>query len=528
MDFRSSAEDIAEIEKNAVEYKPAKGEAYKVERLIEISPQEILDMGYEEAINQYNRIEKIISASSMDVSLMGTGVHAEAPAEELPAAEASPEAQNAAAQMRSISAASARETEILTKPKEEKPALAAPKISMPPIAIPGAAPRKAPPEATPQEEAPPAAPEEETTPLSQAARKRLLKEEIPAQEKEEEILPEAPARMIEKMPPAPPRESVPPAPREKPGAPLPEIRMPAALSESPEKSAAETISRIEQQLQAQLAPSSGKAAGSGKKVDTEGAKKRMMELTRELFRERSFDRREEIKKEIVLLKNMIADAGVAHKAGAGAPAAGAFLTSLKGSQDYDFSSAKKTIQEIFEQNLKSLSSQMDMQAALEKKAEGVESFERNAVSLEQKLITILEKYQIFLTAKHNAELSMLSAKGISSPESEKMREGLRERYAHEFASIKHTIGEEIHSKVQNAKETLTEPAGDPKARAVAQVNRASEEELLNMLQSGDPRQYEKYARGELTRADALTSARRRMAAQAGLDEDTINKHFGGK
>ncbi len=529
MDFRSSVEDIASIEKNAAEYKPAKGEAYVAERQIEMSPQEILDMGYDEAINQYGRIEKIISASSMDVGLMGTGVQAEAPSGELPQAETTPESVNAAAQMRSISAASARESEILTKPKEEKPAISLPQM------LPGqkpAAPQASTHKALPAEEFA-AFPEEEkaTAPAPPAASqlmRRKMPREAPEEERKEEALPEAPSPIIEKMPPAPPREFVPPAPREKQGAPLPEIQMPALLSESPERSAEATINRLEQQFQAQFAPSAGKAAGAGKKVDAEGAKKRMMELTRELFRERSFDRREEIKKEIVLLKNMIADAGVAPKAGSGAPAAGAFLTALKGSQDYEFSAAKKSIQESFDQNLKSLTSQMEMQIALEKKAEAVDSFEKNAVSLEQRLITILEKYQIFLTAKHNAELSALFAKGLSSAESEKMRETLRDRYAHEFASIKHTIGEEVHSKTQNAKEMLTEPAGDPKARAIAQVNRATEEELLNLLQSGDPRQYEKYARGELTRAEALTSARRRMAAQAGLDEDTINKHFGGK
>ena len=539
MDFRSSVEDIAAIEKNAAEYKPAKGEAYKAERQIEMSPQEILDMGYDEAINQYGRIEKIISASSMDVGLIGTGMRAEAPSGEVPQAETTPEGENAAAQMRSISAASARESEILTKPKEERPAIS---LQGQKPAAPQAPAQKAQPAggaaaAFPEEEKAPAAPVSPVSapsPSSQLMRRKMPREEAPSEEKEmqkkEEFLPEAPAPIIEKMPPAPPREFVPPAPREKPGAPLPEIAMPPILSESPERSADATINRLEQQFQAQFAPSAGKAAGAGKKVDTEGAKKRMMELTRELFRERSFDRREEIKKEIVLLKNMIADAGVAPKsgAGAGAPAAGAFLTALKGSQDYEFSAAKKSVQESFESNLKALTSQMEMQVALEKKAEAVDSFERNAVSLEQRLITILEKYQIFLTAKHNAELSALSAKGLSSADSEKMRETLRDRYAHEFASIKHTIGEEIHSKVQNSKETLTESAGDPKARGIAQVNRATEEELLNLLQSGDPRQYEKYARGELSRAEALASARRRMAAQAGLDEDTINTHFGGK
>lgn len=527
MDFRSSSEDISEIEKNAVEYKPAKGESYKAERLIEISPQEILDMGYDEAINQYNRIEKIISAaSSMDALIGGAGARAEAA--EAPQVELTPEAQAAAAQMRSISAASAHETEMLAKPKEEKPAIAAPKIQMPAISIPGAAPKVQLP--APPVEAAPELPahEEEPTPLSPAARKRLLREEIPEEGgKKEEILPEAPAPIIEKMPPAPPREIVPPAPREKPGAPLPELPLPAILSESPEKGAEATISRLEKQFQAQFAPAAGKAAG--KKVDTEGAKKRMMELTRELFRERSFDRREEIKKEIVLLKNMISEAGApSAKAGAGAPEAGAFLTALKGSQDYEFSSAKKTIEELFGQNMKLISSQADTKAALGDRAGAASYLETNSVLLEQRLITLIEKYQIFLTAKHNAELSALSSRGLSTAESEKLRGALRDRYAHDFSSIKHEIGEEIHSKVQNAKEALTEPAGDPKARAIAQVSRASEEELLNLLQSMDPRSYEKYARGELSRGEALASARRKMASQAGLDEDTINKHFGGK
>ncbi|MEM4272097.1 MAG: hypothetical protein QXH30_00760 [Candidatus Bilamarchaeaceae archaeon] len=520
MDFRSSAQEIAEIEKNAAEYRPARGEAYKAERAIDISPPEILGMDYEEAVSQYNRIEKIISTAAMDIGLIGAEMRPEAPPEETAPAELSPEAQRAADRMRSISAESARETEILSRPEEEKPAIPVPPMFPPPRPMAPPAPLEA--ARLPEEKAPPAAP-----PLKKPKRPA----EAPPAEKEmaaEELLPQPPPPPIEKMPPLPPRKEARPLPREE-AAPFPEVEPPAALSEPPEKKAAETISRIELQLGAQLAQRPGKAAiAAGPKVDTEGAKKRMMELTRELFRERSFDRREEIKKEIVLLKNMISGERAPSKAPAKAPpAAGAFLAALKASQQYDISAAKKAIEEALEQNMKALSSQMEVEAALEKREEGVELFEKNAVLLEQKLLSMIEKYQVFLTAKHNAELSMLSAKGLSSPDSEKMREGLRESYAHEFASIKHAVGEEIHSRVQGAKEALAGQPGDPKARAIAQVSGASEEELLNLLQSRDHRTYERYARGELTRAEALTSARKRMAIEAGLDEDTINKHFGG-
>ena len=141
---------------------------------------------------------------------------------------------------------------------------------------------------------------------------------------------------------------------------------------------------------------------------------------------------------------------------------------------------------------------------------------------------IIERYQNYLTAKHSAELAKLKARGQSTPESETLKGTLKDFYSHDFSSLKNSIGEEIHSQLETKRAVLFEGAGDPDAMKLSQVASTSEESLFNLLQAKDSRTYDKYARGEIERSEALRIARKLMAKETGLDEDTINKRFGGK
>lgn len=523
MDFRSAAEEISRVEKGATEYEPPKGKTYRAERIVEFSPSEILDMEYGSAVAQYGRLEKILSASSMDVGLMGTGIKAEE-APPLPAEPSTAESEKVSEEMRKISASSARESEALFLPEVKEAAQKAM-----PKAAPLASAQAPKPSVEKEEELPlefgeapqaqaPAAPKKGI-----GAAKPAEKKAAPPEEKEEEelFLPPPPP---EKMAPAPPellRPRVPSAPAEREISE--EVSPPPMISESPEKSAHETFTRIEQQFQAQVS-GTGKAQ---KKVDVEGAKKRMMELTRELFKERSFDRREEIKKEIVMLKNLVAESREKGAGAASAPA-GALFSAVRNDQDYEVSSAKKFLEELFSQRSKELSAAMREQMELKGREQAVEEYSRKMVTLEQKLTEIIDKYSVFLAAKHSFELSELASTGQFVNEAEKEKAEIKENYPHEFSVLKQRIGDEIHSSMGAAKDMLVEPTGDPKERALAHVRGAEDEDLLNFFQAKDPRTYDKYARGELNRAETLVLARRKMAQDLGLDEDTINKYFGVK
>ncbi|MBD3398463.1 hypothetical protein GF412_04530 [Candidatus Micrarchaeota archaeon] len=549
MDFRDAISEVSRVEDSASEYSPAKIKEKKVKRSLELSPPDIHEMDYVDIINQYNRMDKIIKASRMDIGMFGAEkVEPAEPATPAPT-HVQKEASEVEKEMKKISVESAREAAKVPAPAPEAEAAEEPGEAPPEPKVPSPAElerRKA-------EEAAARLPELPETPKMQ----ETLPPEPEEKEKEAELevppLPEKkPPEAEEKIKPSPepklrpaPEKKIMPVP-EKPEEPLPaeepapyepakeeivsgppetegpvlDVVQPKALSKSPIKEAEKSLNRLEAQLGAQM---TGKKT---KKVDVEDTKKRMLELTRELFKERSQDRRAEIKKEIVTLKELLKGKG--GKAEAGGLPKGALFTALSNEQKLELKEAKSRIQSIYEKNAKQALSAFEAQRAVKHRGPALEAFSKNMVELEHALMEIIEKYHTFLTAKHSAELAKLKAKGQSTPDSEKLRSSLKDEYSHDFSALKNSIGEAIHSQIETKRELLLEKAGDPKAMKLAQVAGASDEALFNLLQAKDSRTYNKYARGEIERSEALLTARKLMAKESGLDEDTINKRFGRK
>ena len=513
MDFRSATEEVSNVEKNAIPYTPPKIGKYTAERMLELSPPDISGMEYADAVNLYKRMEKILSASRIELGMSGE----EAPEARAPSKASLVTAREARAveeEMKKISTESAKEAEkISALPSIQETIEEAP-------APPAPAEEEAPEEvvSVPAHEEPEIFPEEEEKELPLPSTEEE-KKPVPAPRE----APPLPQKAGEGIAIPPQQPAAPPAPalKKATGAPPLGIPLPAMLEASPLKKAEETVSRIEAQLGAQM---TGKTT---KKVDVGDTKKRMIELTRELFKERSMDRRAEIKKEIVMLKSLIAE-GTGGKAESGGLPKGALCTALLAEQQYELRDAMGKLQDAYETKRKELAAEMDAHRAVHHREPAFESFSKSMVELEHRLTEIADKYQAFLIAKHSAELAKLKSRGQETPESEALRQSLRDSYSHEFSSLKASIGERIHSQLETTREILFESAGDLAAGKVSQAANAPEEELFNLLQAKDSRTYDKYARGEVARADAVLAARRIMAKELGVDEDTINKRFGGK
>lgn len=540
MDFRTAIDEVSRVEKSAGEYVPPKIGKMEVERSLELSPPDIHEMEYPDIINQYTRMEKILRASRMDAGMFGEQ-NAPSPEPTKPAPKSvQKEAKEIEKEMKKISVEGKKEAEVpllspeeLKLPEEVEPLVPSPaelerakaaevaahppEISKPTeiqetILTPPKKEKERIPVSKPKGEI---SPEGEITPIPEKELAPIPDEEIaPVPEVITELPKPEPAPVLEPI-----REEIISGPQEA-EAPALSIVFPAVLSESPLKKAEETITRLETQLGGQM---TGKTT---KKVDVEDTKKRMMELTRELFKERSMNRRAEIKKEIVTLKGLLKGKG--GKAAAGGLPKGSLYTALKNEQEMEVKGAKNRVQSIYEENLKSLLSAMEAQRAVEHREPAFETFSKNMVHLEHTLIEIMGKYQNYLTAKHNAELAKLKVKGQSTPESETLKTTLKDLYTHNFSSLKNSIGEDIHSQIETKRAVLFDDAGAPQAMKISQVANTPEESLFNLLQAKDSRTYEKYARGEIERSEALMIARKLMAKETGLDEDTINKRFGGK
>jgi len=447
MEFAEAVEFVRKLEERALEYELPEAHA-KPKRRIEFSPQEYSDMSYAEALNLYGRVEKVIAGSAM-LQKEIYGVQPEA-----------------------------------ARPEPEVP-----------VVVPAAVvPRReaAPPRA---EVARPAAPAHvPAAPVQGIAREEKKELEFEEKRPEEAALEfekphEAPKERpmeIEIAPmeaPRPPEEEKKPAKR--PGAaPEVSLRIPPVLMTSPTESAMDTVEKLEKQF--------GSEVKAGGKVNKEDAKKRMLELTRELFREKSVDRREEIKKEIVGLKSILSEAE-----GKARPKAD-IISVVRNDQEYEVSSAKKAIGEAYEGALAPLMRFYDDEAALGRGAEAMPALEDRAAKLREQVANLVGSYEAFLASKHSAELEELASRGKGTKDMDALRAELASTYAAQFAALKNSIWSEIDSAISKRKGG-TEEMGD--------------EELLAYLQYEEPVDYQRYSRGEMTRVQALSEARKKIAGK---------------
>lgn len=333
-------------------------------------------------------------------------------------------------------------------------------------------------EERPRVEAPPPAPGEE---LEMEARAPPVKEELEFEKPEEHAEPPLEMEAVPVEAPKPPREE----PPQRTGA-VPEValRIPPVLMTSPGESAISEVEKLEKQFGSEL-----KASG---RLDKDDAKKRMLELTRELFREKSIDRREEIKKEIVALKTMLSEAE-----GKAKPKAD-ISTVVKNDQEYEVSSAKKAVVDAYEGALAPLLRYYDDEAALGRGESALQVLEERAARLREQVADLIRSYEAFLVSKHSAELEELARRGKGTGEMEARKAGLASAYGAEFAALRNSVWSEIDSAV---------------AKRRGGTEEASDEDLLSYLQAEEPVDYQRYARGEITRVQALAEARGKMASR---------------
>lgn len=475
MDFEEAAQLVRSIEANALDYEMPEEEKGPAKRRIEFSPPEFSEMGYPEALALNGRVEKVITGAEMLMKLYG----AEAKAAPAPAAKP-PEGKKVSAVMEAM---------VPMKKEAERP-VEAPRAPPKPPKMEALAPVV---EAVPEIEFEEKKGEEGA--LEFEEEKRAKVEERWAGEARRREVPAAPAAAKPTMRPS--------------AAPEIAIRVPPILMGSPADSAADTIERIEKQF--------GSEVKVGKKVDKDEVKRRMLELTRELFREKSSERREEIKKEIVGLKTILSET----EGGGKAKPKADMLSVVRNDQEYELSSAKKAVGEAYVRALAPLLKYFDEEAALGRAADALPAFESRASQLKEQVAGLAAGYEKYLVGKHSAEFVRLAEKGklegaagtaetrvsAGHREAMQMADKIADTYSAEFFELRKSIASEIDAE-----------AGKRKAEVGGNAGRGeTEEDLLAYLQEEAPLVYGKYSRGEMARADAFAEARR-LKARKGINK----------
>jgi hypothetical protein len=511
--FEAAIREAKRLEKKVMDYAPYEGDI-NIEKSLEVEPAEYMDLDYDGLFDLYERAQKIISTTSMGILAEKAGevkVSKESREVETRLKEMTDERLKEAEEMAREPAIIEKEAEIPFKeaPPEEKPPEAAPPPEVPPVE-----------EIELEKEAPPKEIEFEV-PEVPAGEIELEKEaEIPFKEAPPE----------EKPPEAAPPPEVPEVPEEK-APPPPKKAVPPTLRETPDEAAARRYKRIEDEIATTL----------GEGADELALKKKMLELTKDLFKEKITSKREEIKMKIKVLKNMLTaqrEGGKRKKA-----ATATQFDALLAAQQEDLAHSKgKTIDGYNKQTMAVKEKFYQDMSELEdhdERKKTYESFVSSVTMLVEGLPDAVEKEKEFMSKKHSAEmqklLESLTAKDRALRKKvEERLEYIQESYDEEFSMVKHIVGREIENLIEVAgTEVFVKPEEkkgkkmDP-TEIVREINETDEGTLLYFLHSKEPDHYKKFERKQISRAEAIFKAKELLAKEKGLSDSMIRKYFSVK
>lgn len=548
-DFRETAEAVRGLEGKALQYVPYGGEV-SMARTLELEPRELADLAYADMLNMYERTEKIRST-----------VAALKPGEAAPAKAAGGILAPSAA-IRAVETKLQEMTAETLKRAEE--------VARGPL-VPGKHPQ-APEAAKGEEEAPsqrsyemeiefehkaaeekPAGAPERKAERAGAERREM--EEPAARQAGTDIELEMPGEWEkggaekreeaeEKARKAGEEVAVPQPSLTEAGQPAVEVPMekklviatvPPALRENPDEAAARKYGQMEAQVEAML----------GGATDEVTIKKKMLELTKELFKEKSFNRREQLKMQISVMKNLLTSGGTGapaggrrRKAAGGEEAHGRLLDTIVSTQQAELAQTKDSIIDSYNRQIGSIRKKFyDDIGRVEESAKRkavFDAFVFSVTSLVEQLPGVIRKYQDYTVRKHSAELEKLlgslgSGEKATSARAGEQLEHIRTGYAAEFAPVKGIIGRQIEALIDSAGSGVFEKGEgereDKRLDVVAEISATDDGTLLAYLQSRDAAFYARYERKEMSRAEATARAKTLLAKEKGLSEGMIRKYF---
>jgi len=514
-EFSAAIDEAKKLEKKLTEYAPYNGDVH-IERTLDLEPPDYVDLTYSDMLNLYERSQKILSTAGM------MGALAAAPGEKAKEAQPTVSTTEVESRLREMTTETLKKAEeVATGPEIEKPA---PEIELE---------RQAPEEERKKDMLEEIAIEFESRPATEVEKK----EEKPAPEIELELPSEKekPEIEIEEKEEA----ARPPVPEE--AAPKMEEKriivaaVPPALKESPDMAASKRYERLEAQIRAAL----------GEKADEMTLKKKMLDLTKQLFKEKSVMKREEIKQQITILKNMLG--GTARPPAAGGKGRvdlthSRIFETMLSTHQAELAQTKDTMIDSYNRQIASIKGKFYQDIAAtddpSRRKQIFESFVFSITSLVEQLPEVIAKYREFVSKKHSAELEKLRGslgedeKGVRASVDGRM-EYVKDKYGQEFSSVKGIIAREVDNLVEVAGSEVLKKAGEEKPAAaearlyevVKDINETDEGTLLYFLHSKDQEFYKRYERKQISKAEAIFKAKELMAKEKGLSDSMVRKYF---
>lgn len=505
MEFETAIEEAKRLEGKVVGYAPYSGEV-KIEKTLELDPKEYIDYTYQDLLNIYERDQKIISTASMGI-LTGSGKIQEA----VPVSLA-PEIEINIKKMT---------TETLQKADEvaKEPAVKEVDIFIG---------TETPKQDTIQFEL------RDVTEIKREVKKEepvQVTQEIKEPEPENIEIPEP--EKIEITEPEPK-----PTPQMQTEKKVIVANIPPVLSEQHSEAALERYERMEEQIRSAL----------GDKNDELTLKKKMLDFTKQLFKEKTTSKREELKLQITVLKNMLVSAQTGSSGKTKKKKEDSthvrLLDTMISTQQSEIAQTKDSIVDSYKKQLSEIKQRFydelhKVDDQTEKK-KVLESFVFSITSLAEQLPEVIEKYKEFSTKKHNAELEQLKdsleldEKTVLNDVNKRL-EYVANEYGKEFSSVKGIIGKEIENLIDNAGTAVFKKPEDKERdeeqntqEIIEDINETDEGTLLYYLHSKDLEYYREYEHKKLSKSEAILKAKELMALEKGLSDNTVRKYFSQK
>ncbi|NYZ77325.1 hypothetical protein H0O02_03345 [Candidatus Micrarchaeota archaeon] len=523
--FSDAVEEAKRIENKALEYKSYEGDI-EIRKDVDFYPADYVDVDYSDLINIYERAEKIKTASKMRI--FAPGMEGAPPAPEEKKAISASDAkkiEEVESRLKNITTEALKKAEEIAapaRPSEEKIELEKKPAHL---------------EIELEREKPAELPSELELEFEKPAEKEEERRRPPEISEVREAKPHVPEEFGERKPE-----------EERPVAEEAEVLMPKIL-ESPDEAAEKKFKKIEEEVVSTL----------GERADETAIKKKMLELTKQLFKEKSFDKREEIKHEIAALKGMLASKkteavrGAIAKAkkakkpeGEGAVAHLQVLQTLVTTQASEMAQTKDSITSSYRHKIDGLHKKFYEDVALtedaEKKKKLYDSLVFELTKLSEQLPETIEKFKDYTTKKHLAEIRKIkenvgpAEKDAAQQVTARMK-AIETGHPAEFDSLKDIILKRIDSIIRTAardvfeKKTEEEPSAVEKEETkadeiISEISNIDAGTMLYYLHSKDLEYYKKYERKHVSNAEAIARARILMAKEKGLNADIIRKYFG--
>lgn len=580
-DFESVVEYALDVEKDALGHTEYSG-SLEIKRVVDFSPDKYADMSFDDLLMQYNRFEKIRKASQFDYL---SGRSTSAP----PQAKA--KSQELEAKVKEISEASLHKADEMSKAFEnapelktpekqvstfefekgwevtstppsqiEKPAAAGPAAQLPaiPVSEKNAEPKKAmefedfSTESLKVEGEGPAeskTPERVARPKPEVQKPAAVPEDfrIPARpaEKEEDLTPleKAALRFPERKLPEEETAKLPEIP------PVLSVGKPQLPSVAPGES---VFDRVQRTFDSEW----------GDERDETKIKRKMLELTKDLFREKLASRREEIKRQIVVLKNLLEQPEEKKKGKKDAKEdtySSSLFTTLSGTLSTEFTGSLNSLSNEAEAHVSEAMTKFKLSLAdiPEGSPDRKAAFDRfvfELTAINEKFSSQSDEFWKSISSRHIAALEQFEASvkdgdKASLKKAQEKKDELPSAYQHEVSLFKSNLANKVNSMMDSSSYSILAgqrseapaPQEAPKKQLlkkssqlspsaypdiISEINQIDEGSLMYYLHSRDPSKYREFERGRISRREALMEARIRMAEEKSLPKKVIEENWG--